>query len=474
MASIKDVVKGSLTYSIVPICTALLTLFVIPFVSYIYPADEYGKINLFYTVGSLGMSACLLGFDYYFMRKYYDDNEGCSPQTLFTLSLGVGLAVDVLISVIVLGFFRHIASQVLFGQNDGNGLILLSIYIACLIAFRLLNTMARMRGNAARFNTQSILQNLITRASFVMIAWYSTSYQWALLVMTLGMLVITALFMFKQRNECFQGAQFSSAISLLKPGFFFGMPCMLDAMATQLNSSIGKIVLSGYGLFDAVGVLAIATTLSTAFSMIPQAFGTFWAPFMYKNYKNEQSLIRTMHDLIMVLSIIITLLIYLFQDALFLLVGQSYKAGQVIFMLLMLVPIQSLICETTNYGIMLENKPIFGTVITSISVALCAIFTLVFVPSMGVNAVGIAVGISALTNGLLRSYVGCRLYQSINSWKKSLFSAFLIVVVCVSNSFLYTDLLARITVATLILLTASYIYRKQIHFAFIKLLAKRN
>lgn len=160
MASIKDVVKGSLTYSIVPVCTALLTLFVIPFVSYIYPADEYGKINLFYTVGSLGMSACLLGFDYYFMRKYYDDNEGCSPQILFTLSLGVGLVVDVLLSIIVLGFFRQITSQVLFGQNDGNGLILLSIYIACLIAFRLLNTMARMRGNAARFNTQSILQNL--------------------------------------------------------------------------------------------------------------------------------------------------------------------------------------------------------------------------------------------------------------------------------------------------------------------------
>lgn len=469
MAGIKDVVKGSLTYSIVPVCTALLTLFVIPFVSYIYPAAEYGKINLFYTIGSMGMSACLLGFDHFFMRRFFDCKEGCSPKTLFSLSLVVGIAADFLATAIIFLFFKTAASQVLFGQDDPDALIMLSVYIACLIAFRLLNTMARMHGNATRFNVQSILQNVITRASFALIAWYSTSYQWALLVMTLGMALITSIFMFRQKDECFQAIPLSSVEALFKPGLLFGVPCMLDVMATQLNASIGKIVLSSYGLFDAVGVLAIATTLSTAFSMIPQAFGTYWAPFMYKNHGIEQRLIKNVHDLVMLVSIVLVLAIYSLQDFLFLLVGQSYKAGQAIFMLLMLVPIQSLICETTNYGIMLKNKPIYGTLVTASGVAICASVTVALAPSIGINAVGIAVGLSAVFTGYLRSFIGCKFYNSINDWKRTIAGSVLIVAVCVSNYFVYQSLVVRLLVASVVLLLGCFFYRKQIAFGFKKL-----
>lgn len=473
MASIKDVLKGSLTYSVVPICTALLTLFVVPFVSYVYPADEYGKINLFYTVGSLGMSVFLLGFDYFFMRNYYDYDEGRSPKILFTLALGVGVGVDVAASVVVFLFFRETASKILFGRDDSASLLMLAIYIACLIAFRLLNTMARMRGNASRFNIQSVMQNVITRASFVLIAWYSTSYQWALLVMTLGMVFVTVFFMFRQRSECLQVAFRSDARSLAKAGLLFGVPCMLDAMATQLNSSIGKIVLSGYGMFDAVGVLAIASTLSTAFSMIPQAFGTYWAPFMYKNYKTEQRLIRNMHDLVMLLSIVLTVAIYALQDVLFLLVGQSYKTGQAIFMLLMLVPVQSLICETTNYGIMLENKPVYGTAATVCGVVLCAALTITLIPSLGVNAVGIAVGLSAVLTGTMRSVIGCRFYKSVDNWGRTAVGAALIVAVCASNFFVYQSLAARLLISGLVLAAACLLYRRQLAYGLEKLRRSR-
>lgn len=474
MASIKDVLKGSLTYSVVPICTALLTLFVVPFVSYVYPTDEYGKINLFYTVGSLGMSIFLLGFDYFFMRNYYDYDEGRSPKVLFTLALAVGIGVDVVASVAVFLFFRGAASKVLFGRDDPASLLMLAVYIACLIAFRLLNTMARMRGNAARFNVQSVMQNVITRASFVLIAWYSTSYQWALLVMTLGMALVTAVFMFRQRSECLQLVSRSTAGPLVKAGWLFGVPCMLDAMATQLNSSIGKIVLSGYGMFDAVGVLAIATTLSTAFSMIPQAFGTYWAPFMYKNYKTEQRLIRNMHDLVMVLSITLTVGIYALQDVLFLLVGQSYKTGQAIFMLLMLVPVQSLICETTNYGIMLENKPVYGTAATACGVALCAVLTICLVPSLEVNAVGIAVGLSAVVTGVMRSVIGCRFYRSVNSWGRTAVGSALIIAVCASNFFVYQSLPARLLISGVVLAITCLLYRRQLAYGLERLKSSRT
>lgn len=469
MSSVKDILKGSLTYSVVPICTALLTLLVIPFVSYVYPADEYGKINLFYTVGSLGVSTFLLGFDYYLMRNYYDCDGGCTPKVLFMLSLTVGISVDILVSLIVFLFFRSVTSQVLFGADDSASLVMLAIYIACLIAFRLLNLMARMSGNAARFNIQSVIQNIITRASFVLIAWYSTSYQWALLVMTVGMVLVTFYFMFRQRHECFQSVSWAAFGPLARTGFYFGAPCMLDVMASQLSSSIGKIILSGYGLFDAVGVLAVATTLSTAFSMIPQAFGTYWAPFMYKNYKTEQRLIRTVHDLVMLLSVVLIVAIFALQDILFCFVGQSYKAGQPIFMLLMLVPVRSFICETTSYGIMLENKPVFGSAITVCGVVLCAVVALWLVPPLGVNAVGIAVALSTLLTGVMRSVIGCRFYRSVNSWGRTAVGVVLIVAVCVSNFFVYQSLAARFLLSGSVLLIACFLYRKQIAHGLEKL-----
>ncbi len=471
MLGIKDVLKGSLTYSAVPIFTALITLFVIPVVSYIYPADEYGKINLFYSLGLIGMSLFLAGFDHAFMRFFFEKEPGYSPRILFTAAFVVGLSMDVILGFIILALFPIPASLAIFGEQDSLTLLMLFLYIGCLIVFRLLNTMARMSGNRWRFNIQSILQNIITRALFVAAAWYSTSYKIAALVMTGGMLLVTIFFVLRQRKDCFVpfnelNAKRMGALAV------FGFPCMLDSLAVTLNSSIGKLVLGNFGYFGEVGVLAIATTLATSFSMIPQAFGTYWAPFMYEHYEDEKELIKDVHDYIMMLALVIVTAIILFQDILFLLVGGEYRIGQSFFMLLMLAPIQSLICETTNYGIMIRNKPIYGTVITTVGIGICAVITILLAQFAGAFATGVGVACSALFVGVARSAVGYKLLPTMRNWMRTAACSALIVGLCIANCFVYQDFLIRTFMCFLFLVLGLMVYRDRASALYRKIISK--
>lgn len=143
------------------------------------------------------------------------------------------------------------------------------------------------------------------------------------------------------------------------------------------------------------------------------------------------------------------MLIMIFQDILYWLVGGEYRSSQVFFMLLMLSPIKSFICETTGYGVMLKNKPFYATVITVIGVAVNCLSVYLLAPEIGACAAGIGVACSSVFVGMVRSLIGCRLYKSVNSYKRSLIGACLIIFLCIGNTFIYQEIVMMSTFCAL-------------------------
>lgn len=468
MADARGMLKGLLGFSVVPIATALVTIFVIPVVSNVFPPEEYGKINLFYSVGALLTTLSMLGLDNSFIRYYFEPPKGLSRRSIQTMALMVGLVVTALCAVISTLFFSKPVSSYLFGEYRPWLIVMLAIYVAASILFRLLNTDARMSESHGRYCVQSIAQVLITRIAFVAIAVVSTRYVYSIVAMTVGMLSLSLIFAFIQRRSfgCFGcDTPRESVMHLLS----FGIPVMLTNFVLNLNGTAGRLILSGAGMYDAAGVFAIATTLSNVFTVIPTAFSTWWSPFIYKNYRTEQLIIAKVHDLVMLVAGSIVALIIMMQDVLFSLVGGEYAACQVYFMIIMLNPIQALICETTSYGIVIKEHPIYNVIASAIGVTASIVITIVLLDDFGVYAAAVGVAGSAVATGLMRSIIGQRYYRSVSSPLRTSVGSTLIVVACFANSVFCQSIEFEIIAGVAMLALFGAMYAREVRRAFLSI-----
>ena len=453
--------RSILSYAIAPIVTGLVSILVVPLVSYSFPADEYGKINMFYTVGTLASSVFLCGLDHAVIRYYFEPPKGLSRRQIFTFALVASVTVDVLITILSISCFGHGVSDLLFGEDNYFALVLLGCYIVGLTLFRLVNLSARMQGKPLQYNLQLIIQNIISKFSFVFALLWSTNYLDAVSIMAILMLLFGIGLVIVHKSDLTLSLSGVSLTSI-KVLVLFGFPCMLSSIASQLDAMIGRLILAGSGCYSEVGVLAIASTLAAVFTLIPSAFNTFWAPYMYEHYKDKKQQIRDVHDYVMIAATALTVLVLMFQDVLYVLVGEQYEVSQMYFMLLMLSPVKSFICETTGYGVMLNNKPIYATWIIILGIIINIGVAISLVPYLGAFAAAIGVAISSIITGAIRSCVSCKMYRSIHSYKRSVLVSSLIIFLCFSNIVIYSSLLLRIIISATACLIIFIVYREKL------------
>lgn len=472
MVNARSMLKSFAGFSVVPIVSGLITVFVIPAVSHVFPEAEYGKINLFYSMGTLLMSVTMLGLDSSQIRYYFEPPKGLSKNSIRAIAVITGLLMDALLVLLAVFAFPQQVSRYLFGESNVPLIVCLGVFIASLIVFRVVNTNARMEGKVVQYNVQAILQNVITKVSFVVVGvLITTHYDASIVAMTAMMAIVAGLLYISQRTHfSLRDSEVTwPALCIL---FSFGIPMMATSFVLNLNGMVGKIALSGAGMYDAVGVFAIATTLSNVFTVIPTAFTTYWSPFMYEHYETDQETIKRVHDLVVWGSAAIVATIIALQNVLFLIVGGEYAYCQAYFMLVMTNPIQALICETTGYGIALKEKPAYNVFASVLGVVMSAVVTFTLLDSLGALAAALGVAASSIVIGVIRTVVGQRYYVSIANPAKTIVMSILIISACLINGYLCQSVLLEVLAGLLLLIIATVTYRRELG-SFVKSLRRR-
>ena len=456
-----EFIKNTLKYCIPSVVSAIVAISVIPIISRVYPTAEYGVINLFYSVGNMLLYIVLMGLDAALIRFYYEQPKDISRKELFQLALWTGIIIDAAICIIAIIFFPTTTSQFLFGENKPQLIILMAVYIVGLILFRLLSIETRMENKAGIYNVQQILLIFSNRVSFVIVAFFSTHYTFSIVAITFSTILIGAVFVIIQKNIddfAFPKVQRKAFKEVLA----FAIPLMPTTVMTWLNNSAGKMVLSAYNNFALVGVLSIATSVANIFSLIPAAFATYWSPFIYKNYNTEQLFIKRVHSYICLLSIIIIIGIFLLQDILYYIVGGDYKQSQPYFMLIMLAPIQSLLCETTSYGIILSNKTKYNLYISIAAVLFNIGFSAMLYPAIGINAVVIGIAGAAIIQLVAKTIIGQHYYSSIEKPFSTVIALLIILTLTASNYFIYNNIKMRLLLSGVVAVVTAMNYKIQI------------
>ena len=454
-------IKNSIKFCVPSVVSAIVAIAVIPLVSNVYPTDEYGKINLFYSVGNMLLYVCLLGLDSAYIRFYFERPDDVKKEQLFSLAMWTGVGTITVLTVLVIAFVPDLVSEYMFGELNYICIIGMLLYVVGLVVLRLISIEARMDARSLRYNIIQILLILTGRVSFIVVAIYSTFYQYSILAISCTTFVLGVAFCIgfnKIKALTFPKLKKKS----LRMVFLFALPLMPATIMIWLNNSLGKMILSGYGNYDDVGILSIATSVSNVFSVIPAAFTVYWSPFMYKNHKKEHVFIKNAHDYVCLLIAVLVACFFLFQDIIYIFVGVDYKSSQSYIMLVMLLPIQSLFCETTGYGISLSKKTQYSLLVSVTAVATNFVLGVLLYRIIGVYGVTIGIAASAVIMMILTSVIGQHFYCSINDKRKSVVTMAIVVAVSVANTFVYNDLSIRIIIGLMVLGISGVIFHVQV------------
>lgn len=461
MKSFLSIIKGMSAYALIPAISAVFSLILLPVITNVYPTADYGKINIFYTLGTILSTIFSLGADNAYLRFSFKAFKALSKQLMLIVSFIVSIGLDVAVFILLIFICPELISALIFGESSSLALVLLGMYVASLVILRFANAVARAEGHVVQYGVQQILQNLFGRVLFVVCAVFTTSFLPAVGVIAVGTM-LTAIFALVTNRSVYLKRVEKPTVSKreIKVFYSFAVPTMFATLLALVNNSVGKLILSSSGMMSEAGIVAVAGTLAAAFTIVQQGFSLYWGPFVYKNYRDSQSLISQTHDLVMAIIVLLVVIVMLGEDILFLLIGNAYGDSQALFLLFMLAPISVLITETTCYGALISDKPKYLTIVSAISTCVNIATTLIFLPFCGAYAAALGVLVSSLILVILKSVIGNYYYRTITHPLRSAVMCGIIYFLCISNSIVYTMPTFKVSIACAALFVVGLCYRK--------------
>ena len=147
---------------------------------------------------------------------------------------------------------------------------------------------------------------------------------------------------------------------------------------------------------NAQGLFAFGYSLAQLVTAIQAGFSTYWGPYVYSHYRDEQERICRVHDVLNLLIFGFFCVLVMFEDIVFVIFPDK-RGCLAIFPLLMLAVVFNILCEGTVYGNSIARKPWHDTIGIGLGAlsnfGLCALL----VPAFGLTGAALAL---AASNGL--------------------------------------------------------------------------
>lgn len=454
----KSFVKKFVGFSLVTWVSFVVNFLVTPFSTRLFAPEVIGKINIFNTYTNLFALLVLIGLDQAFARFYYERPNNRSIGYLFSFCFGFSYAV--LASIFVLSLpFRALLSWELFGETDNLLLYLFFISLFCYCTLRYLNLSYRMEQDIKMYTIQNILWLIVTKILYLGVGFWDPSYKPALIVLTISHFILVVVYLWIQRHrfEVIRKLDRTFSKEIMK----FALPLVPFAALTWANTSIPQVVMQKTMDYRSIGVFTSAITLANVILVIQAGFNTLWVPFVYDNYKTQAGQFFKVHRYLLCVLTICALLLVLFQDVVFLLLGEKFREAKMFFPFLLLGPICYTIGETTGVGIEISKKSYLNLIVFVSSVLVNLVLCLLLRIPFGISGIAMAFGLAGLTAMSLKTIFGQRLYRSINSYKYIFFTLFCILVSAIVTLWIGSFLL-KISLLFFLCVIALLYYRKEI------------
>lgn len=444
--------------------SAAISFFVTPVFTRLYSPGEVGHINMFMTYMTFFQTLCVLSLDQAFMRFFNEPPKGINKGNFLTYCLRINFFASLVSAAAILAGYRFFSDQISGSVNIYVPICLVTVSI-CGMFLRMTSISSRMEGKVSVYTFQVVSIAVIEKVLCTLIAFYRPSHLYAIGIISVSYVITSAALFFIKRKASLRPAR-GVPRETLKLILRFAVPYLPVLLFAWLNGSIPLLVLKRYVDYSAIGIYTNAVTIANILTIVQTGFTTYWGPFIYENYKiNRDKVIKVERCIVLVL-LLLAMGIVLFQDVIYLLIGEKFRSSKSFFPFLMMSPICGLIADMTGIGIMLSKKTYLNiySFLASVSVNLTA--AILLSRQIGVDGAAIAVAMAACVMLLIRTIMGSKYYRvSNNNWfiytSLAVFAA-----VAVSNLVWADQIILRSLFTVLAMLVLVAIFRKEVVYLF--------
>lgn len=451
-----------LKYSIATLVNFVIYGVSLLLVAWLVDPAVWSQVDIFISTSTLLMNLCILGLDRSFIRFFNEPPDPLDKDSLFGACFGVSTFFLALTCLICCAFFPQQVLSIFFVDPLDNiylALLFLNAFMAMI--GRYINIMYRMDGNIKLYTFESVAMQFFSKMFYLIAVFINPSFENMVLWVIIGMAIFSFMFLWPNRSRVTfsRSVLFTKANKTLMP---YGLALAPTAIMLWLNSLFSKVYISKTIGAAPAGVFSMVSLLSNVVALVQAGFATFWSAFIYANYKTEQEKIKQVHDYLTFLIVEFLCLILAFEDIIFLFLGPGYKSGIDVFPIMLLVPVFSIIAETTVYGISIVKKPIHDTIGIALSVIFNILFCIWLAPSFGLYGVCIALAASNIIMFLYRTIVGQKFYCSIVSAKRTTLVILIMFLIVFGSCVFSHNFIAKFGISISGMIIYIIIYRQQL------------
>lgn len=405
--------KKILAFSLGPIGGAALGFFTFPIITWLFSAEDIGRVAMLQVAMSFGIAIFSLGLDQAYVREYHDsDNkhallkEAMLPGTALLVFFMGGFLIN-----------KELISNLLFDVPRTSLSVLAALCLMATFVSRFLSSVLRMQEKGLAFS----LSQLLPKVFFLLIIalYYTFEINRGLLELviahTAAVFIMFLVLLWYTRVELKIGIRQIIDLKRQKIMFQYGIPLIFGGIAFWGLTAIDKIYLRTLSSFEELGIYSVAVSFAGAAHILQSVFSAVWAPTVYKWASNGEDLekVHRITRCVLICVLLIFCLVGMFSWLVDFILPENYKDVKYILVACLAFPLLYTLSEVTVVGINLTKKTSYAMTAAVLSFMVAALGGYILIPSYG------AAGAAASTSVAFWVLLVLRTEFSIGLWKRS-------------------------------------------------------
>ncbi len=383
-----------MAFAIGPITSAVVGLATFPLLTWLYSADDVGRIAMIQVACSFFVLIFGLGLDQSYVRHYHEVDDRAN---LLKNCMLPGSVVVLFTIIVVMGIDGSLLSQMLFGVKSLGFSLLALLCLLSAFYSRFLSLVLRMEERGIAFSLSQALPKLIFLLLVAVGIFYELEdFDFLLIAHTLSLTAVVLILVWNVRSDLFSitlgVVDAAQARSLIK----YGAPLILGGAAFWGLTALDRLFLRNFSTFDELGLYSVASNFAAAAIVFQSIFSTVWVPTVYK-WVAEDSSGDSAQEKIAKATGHVTAAVYfifvgagLFSWVLRYILPPEYSSVQYVVISCLAYPLFYTLSETTVVGINVTKKSIYSLLSALLALLISAIGNWLLVPSLGAKGAAVA------------------------------------------------------------------------------------
>lgn len=426
------------------------------------PNEVLGEPVTFMTYTASLMNVGILGLDQALLRFYSEPPAGMSGRQLFGVCTRISAAFMMLLGVAASVFFARPVSAALGLSTAGPGIVpLLFLNAALYMLVRYLNVLLRLENDIRAYTAETLWMQGCYNLFYLLPGFFTSNVYVLALAAVLSFGVVAIAFGYKARAAVLAPVSRQQLVQAGRVAVPYGVALAPAQILFSLNSGICLSFVSNYCGSTAQGLFAFGYSLAQLVTAIQAGFSTYWGPYVFAHYKEEQDRIGRVHDMLNLLIFGFFCALVMFEDVVFW-IFPNKRDCLTIFPLLMLAVVFNILCEGTVYGNAIARKPWHDTIGIGIGAASNLGLCTLLVPRLGLMGAALALAVSNGLMFLYRTVTGQYYYRSIPSYARTIVGFALAFAVTAAGTLLWDRFVLKFILTGALLLAYCVLYRAQL------------